>query len=370
MKPVSTLCMMVDNTLLSGGGSYIKSWDSINNYRKISKREIPEIAGNVRTIIPQRGSGADGQIYVGTSKSCILAGSLPVKFRFIVQGHCREIWAIAAVPGEASFITTSHDQFVIKWSAITHRVLWRSPMEKPTTALAVDSRGLYVAVGSVAGRFFVLNAKNGMHIITVQVGKSQINTLRYSPDNAMLAVGCEDGHIHIFYVHDEGQIYRKNNIILRGHMKFVTNLDWSTDSRFLQSVDGDFELQNWNIQRMEREDARTLRDCNWHTYSCCAGHPLMGPWTSCDAGETVSVVARSNYREIIITGDNTGRMKVFKYPSSTNMPACRWTKLYSGTVTALEFLYDDSFVLSSAGKTPVLAQWSVVDTYSGQQNHS
>lgn len=31
----------------------------------------------------------------------------------------------------------------------------------------------------------------------------------------MLAVGCEDGHIHIFYVHDEGQIYRKNNIILR-----------------------------------------------------------------------------------------------------------------------------------------------------------
>lgn len=33
----------------------------------------------------------------------------------------------------------------------------------------------------------------------------------------------------------------------------------------------------------------------------------------------MSVVARSNYREIIITGDNTGRMEVFKYPSSTNM---------------------------------------------------
>lgn len=27
---------------------------------------------------------------------------------------------------------------------------------------------------------------------------------------------------------------------------------------------------------MEKEDARTLRDCNWQTYSCCAGHPLMG----------------------------------------------------------------------------------------------
>lgn len=54
-------------------------------------------------------------------------------------------------------------------------------LQKPSTALAVDCRGLFVAVGSVAGRFFVLNAKNGMHIITVQVGKTQINTLKYSP---------------------------------------------------------------------------------------------------------------------------------------------------------------------------------------------
>ncbi|XP_056009046.1 echinoderm microtubule-associated protein-like 1 isoform X4 [Ostrea edulis] len=370
LKPVSALCMMGDNTLLSGGGTCIRSWDSINNYRKISKREIPEIAGNVRTIVPQRGFGADGQIFVGTSRSCILAGSLPVKFRFVIQGHYKEMWAIAAVPGEPAFITTAHDHFVFKWSAVSHRVLWRSPMEKPSSALAVDSRGMYVAVGSVAGRFFVLNAKNGMHIITVQVGKSQINTMKFSPDNAMLAVGCEDGHIHIFYVHDEGQIYRKNNIILRGHGKFITNLDWSTDSRYLQSVDGDFDMVYWNIQRMEKDYPQALRDSNWQTYSCCAGHPLMGPWTSCDQGESISVVARSNYREIIVTGDNTGRIKVFKYPSSTNMPACRWTKLYSSTVTALEFLYDDSFVLSAAGKTPVLAQWNVVDTFSGQQNNT
>jgi hypothetical protein len=45
----------------------------------------------------------------------------------------------------------------------------------------------------------------------------------------------------------------------------------------------------------------------------------LGPWTSCDHGESISVVARSNYREILATGDNTGRIKVFKYPSSTTM---------------------------------------------------
>lgn len=35
----------------------------------------------------------------------------------------------------------------------------------------------------------------------------------------------------------------------KGHMKFVTNLDWSTDSRFLQSVDGDFELHNCKLTK-------------------------------------------------------------------------------------------------------------------------
>lgn len=39
------------------------------------------------------------------------------------------MWAIAAVPGEPAFITTAHDHFVFKWSAVSHRVLWRSPME-------------------------------------------------------------------------------------------------------------------------------------------------------------------------------------------------------------------------------------------------
>lgn len=181
-------------------------------------------------------------------------------------------------------------------------------------------------------------------------------------------------------------------------MKFVTNLDWSTDSRFLQSVDGDFELHNCKLTKHSssvwmktflnnfpalqcitlntnflktilqgiysawkekmpgpfetvigrriavalaihwwvwilrffslsvkqilsgKSSSNTFSPpppihCYWSVFYGCS----VGPWTSCDAGETVSVVARSNYREIIITGDNTGRMKVFKYPSSTNM---------------------------------------------------
>ena len=43
------------------------------------------------------------------------------------------------MPGESSFITTAHDQFVFKWSSASHRVLWRSHMEVRFTPMIVAS---------------------------------------------------------------------------------------------------------------------------------------------------------------------------------------------------------------------------------------
>lgn len=46
---------------------------------------------------------------------------------------------------------------------------------------------------------------------------------------------------------------------------------------------------------------------------------FVGFWIFCDVGEIVFVVVCFNYCEIIIMGDNMGRMKVFKYFFFINM---------------------------------------------------
>ena len=39
-KSVFALCMLEDGTLLSGGGSEIKAWDSMNSYRAVKERTV------------------------------------------------------------------------------------------------------------------------------------------------------------------------------------------------------------------------------------------------------------------------------------------------------------------------------------------
>lgn len=42
----------------------------------------------MRSVVTQTVGGIDGKLYIGTTKGCILDGSLQLKFRYIVQvGH-------------------------------------------------------------------------------------------------------------------------------------------------------------------------------------------------------------------------------------------------------------------------------------------
>ena len=39
-KPVLSLCMLEDGTLLSGGGAEIKAWDSMNYFKRVKERTV------------------------------------------------------------------------------------------------------------------------------------------------------------------------------------------------------------------------------------------------------------------------------------------------------------------------------------------
>ena len=47
--------------------------------------QIPQESGNVRSVVTQTVGGIDGRLFIGTTKGCILDGSLQLKFKYIVQ---------------------------------------------------------------------------------------------------------------------------------------------------------------------------------------------------------------------------------------------------------------------------------------------
>lgn len=359
--PVTSLYMLIDNTLMTGGGLEIRAWDSINGYRPVNARVLPEVTGNVRTIVPQNSTSADGRLYIGTSKGYVLDGSLQDKFRFLLQGHSDEIWAIAPHPNESAFFTTSFDKMVIKWTTAKHKILWKSHIGKAGCCLSTDLKGRQLAVGTQTGHIEILNAHNGMHVASMDISKYRIDCIAFSPDGTMIAAGSHDGLIHILDIQDGGQGYMPSKP-LKGHPTFVTHIDWSGDSKYIQSVDGQYNMINWDVEKKTKiNDPRVLRDADWHSYSCTTGYPVTGPWTNMEDSTHINAVHRSNYRDFLITGDSRGRVRLYKYPCVISKPEYRGVKLYSNDVTAVSFLYDDLNVITAGGISSVLAQWSVVD---------
>ncbi|XP_035829085.1 echinoderm microtubule-associated protein-like CG42247 [Aplysia californica] len=362
-KSVSALCMLGDGTLLSGGGNEVKAWDSINNYSLVKERVLPETAGHVRTIVPISAGGLDGSIYVATTRNKVLEGSLQLKFKFVIQGHVEELWAVECHPLEQTFVSAGHDQTVVKWSAVSHAPVWRVNVENPCTSISIDPKGRLIALGTTSGKVLVLNSYNGIQLTTLLAGTAQINALSFSPDGKQLAVGTFDGFIQIYYLQDEGHsFFRSQSSALKHGNMFIMHMDWSIDSKLIQAVMGDYDIIYWDTTTMQKiKAARTLRDVKWATHNCPIGHSIIGPWQNLDRGDVINVVSRSQYRDLMVAGDNRGRLRLYKWPCSLQKAGFRNTKTYSSNVTCASFSCDDSSVITSGGNDAALMQFSVLD---------
>nr|KAG5700211.1 hypothetical protein BaRGS_011054 [Batillaria attramentaria] len=359
-KSVSSLVMLSDGVLLSGGGSEIKAWDSFTRFEMVKERALPESHGPVRTIVPQNANGVDGYLFIGTARDLVLEGSLQSKFRPIVQGHCEELWAVAAHPKEPAFFTAGHDMAVAKWSALSHSLIKVVKDKKPCTSIGVDPTGQLVAVGTTTGRVALYDGGDLTERNSLQVGKAQINAVSFSRDGTQLAVGAHDGFIHVFVVHDDGQFFRQQSAALRHNNAFIMHLDWSTDGRYLQTVLGDYDLVFWDVTNMQKlKSGRTVRDDDWNTYTCPVGYPLIGAWQGMGRGDVINVCCRSRYRDFIATGDSVGRLRLFKYPSILQKSDSRTIKPFSSNTTAVEFMADDNYLLASGGSDAALLQYEL-----------
>jgi WD40 repeat protein len=64
--------------------------------------------------------------------------------------------------------------------------------------------------------------------------------------------------------------------VCRGHTSYITHLDFSHDSKVLQSNCGAYELLFWNVETGQQiKSATSVRDVSWATWSCVLGWPVQ-----------------------------------------------------------------------------------------------
>ncbi|XP_041351866.1 echinoderm microtubule-associated protein-like 2 isoform X3 [Gigantopelta aegis] len=354
---VFSVCVMKDGTILSGGGKDRKiiQWD--NAYKKTGlETELPELFGPVRTLSQGKGN----LVLVGTTRNCILQGSLDLKLNPIVQGHMDELWGLATHPSQHQFLSCGSDRHVYLWDSLSHSVIWCKEVSDPLHSCCFHPEGNVAAIGTQNARWLVVDLATHEILCVHSDGNEQIECIQYSPDGKYLAVGSRDNCIYVYQVSEGGSTYAKVGKC-SGHSSFITHLDWSVDSQYLRSNSGDYEVLHWNASNCKQVTTpSTVRDVDWATQFCTLAFSVAGIWPEGADGTDVNSCCRSHNKNVIATADDFGKVCLYKYPCCQPKSSNHPYKGHSSHVTSVNFLFDDTRLISTGGRDMSIMQWELV----------
>ncbi|XP_035783494.1 echinoderm microtubule-associated protein-like CG42247 isoform X1 [Anopheles albimanus] len=363
-KAISCLVMLSEGTLISGGEKdrKIAAWDSLQNYKRITDIKLPESAGGVRSIYPQRPGRNDGNIYVGTTRNNILEGSLQRRFNQVIFGHGKQLWALAAHPDDEVFATGGHDKYVALWRR--QKLIWTTSVGYEIIALSFHPYGAALAAGSSEGHLIVINAENGATMLTIRVCGSPLNAVEFNQVGDMIAIGSQNGSIYLFRVSRDGFSYKKINKI-RGSQP-LTHLDWSSEGNFLQSVTVDFDLLFWDVKSLSPEKSPiAMKDVKWLSCNSTVGFLVAGLWNNryypAPANTVIATTARTAAQDLLAAGDADGYLRLFRYPCITPRAEFTEAKVYSGTLACVKFLYGNHSLVTVGGTDASLMIWELTE---------
>ncbi|XP_016354059.1 echinoderm microtubule-associated protein-like 1 isoform X3 [Sinocyclocheilus anshuiensis] len=352
---VFALCMLRNGTLVSGGKDRkLISWDE--NYHKIQTVEVPELYGPIRTVAEGRGE----TVLIGTTKNYVLQGNLDGEFIPITQSHTDELWGLTVHPLKHQFLTCGHDKHVCLWDSASHQPIWTKTLEDAAQSAGFHPSGATVAIGTQTGRWLVLDTES-KDLVTVHTdGNEQLSVMRFSPDGHFLVIGSHDNYIYIYAVAENGKKYSRVGKC-SGHSSFITHLDWSVDSQYLASNSGDYEILYWIPSVCKQVvSVETTRDIEWASFTCTLGFHVFGLWPDGSDGTDINAVCSSNAKRLLVTGDDFGKVHLFSFPCSQSRAPSHICGGHSSHVTNVNFLHDDSHLISTGGKDMSVMQWRVV----------
>uniref|UniRef100_A0A8C1VCP0 EMAP like 2 n=1 Tax=Cyprinus carpio TaxID=7962 RepID=A0A8C1VCP0_CYPCA len=348
---IFSLCVLKDGTLVSGGGKdrRVLLWD--HDYHKKSELEVPEAFGPVRTIA----EGKQDELFVGTTRNAVLRGSFSGSLTPIVQGHTDELWGLDVHPSTEQFVTCGQDKQVYLWDTSSHLPLWSKAIEDPGRSVGFHPSGTVLAVGTMTGRWLVLDTDTRDLVSMHTDGNEIISVVKYSPDGAYLAVASHDNFVYIYSVTENGRKYSRVGKCT-GHSSFVTHLDWSTDSQFIVTNSGDYEIL-FSQMSCINGCADVVRNLEWATSTCVLGFSVFGIWPEGADGTDINALCRSHDKNLLASADDFGKVHLFSNPCSQPRAPSHIYGGHSSHVTNVAFLHDDSHLISTGGKDTSILQW-------------
>ncbi|KAE8294969.1 Echinoderm microtubule-associated protein-like 1 [Larimichthys crocea] len=352
---IFSVCVLKDGTLVSGGGKDRKVVLWGHDYRKQAEMEVGESLGPIRALA----EGKPGELFIGTTKNAIIRAAFPDTLTPIVQGHTDELWGLDIHPSMEQFVTCSQDKQVHLWDTNTHQPLWSKTIEDPGRSAGFHPSGAVLAVGTMTGRWLVLDTDTHDLVSMHTDGNEIISNVKYSPDGNFLAVASHDNFVYIYAVTDSGRKYSRVGKCT-GHSSFVTHLDWSKDSQYLITNSGDYEILFWEASSGKHvTNMDTVRNQEWATSTCTLSFNTFGIWPDGADGTDINAVCRSHDGSLLTSADDFGKVHLFSFPCCQPRAPSHEYGGHSSHVTNVAFLHDNSHLISTGGKDTSILQWVV-----------
>ncbi|KAL7992619.1 hypothetical protein Chor_016875 [Crotalus horridus] len=276
----------------------------------------------------------------------------------IMQGHCEgELWALAVHPTKPLAVTGSDDRSVRIWSLIDHALIARCNMEEPIRCAAVSTDGIHLALGMKDGSFTVLRVRDMTEVVHIKDRKEAIHELKYSPDGNFLAIGSNDSSVDIYGVI---QRYKKVGECV-GSSSFITHMDWSLDSKYLQTNDGSGKRLFYRMPGgKEVINKEELKGIQWASWTSVSGLEVNGIWPKYSESNDINSVDANFVGQVLVTADDYGTVKLFRYPCIRKGAKFKKYLGHSAHVTNVRWSHDYQWVISIGGADHSVFQWKFI----------
>nr|KAG5687806.1 hypothetical protein BaRGS_005436 [Batillaria attramentaria] len=296
--PVYTMDSSEDGFATGGKDGVAKLWDA--DFKNITAVNLVNAPGGYK------GDELVSLLLVGTQDSEIF--EVQVKGRdkplCVVQGHAEgELWALAVHPKKPIFATGSDDQTVRLWNMNNREVLSRTSVEQKVRSCAFDAEGQHLALGMTDGDL--------SELIHIKDRKEVIHEMKFSPCGKYLAVGSNDNFVDIYAVE---QRYKRVGTC-SGSSSFITHLDWSQDSKFLQTNSGAGERLFFRMPAGKQvTSTEEIQSIHWATFTGVLGAEVNGIWEKYTDTNDVNATDANFAGQVTVTGDDFGLVKLFRFP--------------------------------------------------------
>ncbi|KAK5925768.1 hypothetical protein CgunFtcFv8_021400 [Champsocephalus gunnari] len=337
-----------------GRDGCIRLWDV--DFKPITKIDLTESEQGYKGLSIRSVCWKADRILAGTQDSEIFEVMVRDRDKpvLLMQGHSEgELWALDLHPKQPVAVTGSDDRSVRLWSLLDHTLLARCNMEESVRSVSFNNDGSQLALGMKDGSFTVLRVRDMTEVVHIKDRKEVIHELKFSPDGAFLAVGSNDGLVDVYAV---AQRYKKVGECSRS-TSFITHLDWAVDSRFLMTNDGAGERLFYRMpagKLVPREEAKGI---HWMTWTGVIGLEVNGIWPKYSTVSNVNSVDANYSNAALVTGDDLGLVKLFRFPCLKKGAKCKKYIGHSAHVTNVRWSSDLQWVVSTGGADHAVFQW-------------